>query len=276
MEGSRHRVLLIEDDGDTREELEEILRTLGCEVVSCDNKQTALKHVEEQPFCMAVLDLQIFGEPGATRPYEDHGRSLLREIRKVYPHYSGSSFTFPILVVSGYAAEWEAAKEVTQEGASDIIRKPPKSGEVSSRVRACFAQSGRTAHADCVTMPGPATPRTADLELTILATQVGRRTVVRLGVRSAPLPDRLLVVLLRLVKGRLMGERVHKLDMGDTGTGGVQAPLRTEQGDEARLPRWYLGDRREPLQWRIRPDQDRHRRRCRHIRAGFAEPQRHR
>src|SRR3990167_3110579 len=103
MTDPKHRVLLVEDDADTREELEEILRSLGCEVVSCDNKQTALQHITNHAFCMAVLDLQIFSEPGSNKAYEDHGRSLVREIRSVYPDHSGTSFAFPIIVISGYA-----------------------------------------------------------------------------------------------------------------------------------------------------------------------------
>ncbi len=206
MEGSKHRVLLVEDDVDTREELEQILRSLSCVVVSCDNKQTALQHVAEQPFCMAVLDLQIFGEPGDTKPYDDHGRSLLRDIRKVYPHYSGSSFTFPIVVVSAYAAEWEAAKEVTQDGASDIIRKPPKAGELSSSVRLHFQRSGREDHAHCARAPAPAEPRVADLQLSVTGVRHQRRTQVTLGSRVANLTDGSLRVLLRLMVGRLSVE----------------------------------------------------------------------
>lgn len=223
MNQSKHRLLLVEDDAETRDELEEILRTLGCDVVSCGDKRTALEHVAAQGFCMAVLDLQIYGEPGAVKPREDHGRSLLREIRKVYPHYSaGAGFSFPILVVSGYAAEWEAAKEVTQEGASDIIRKPPKSGEVASSVRRHLQQVGRENHADCARVPGPATGLPSDLELTIPGTREGQRTEVRIGSRSTTLPDRLLAVLLHLIKGRLMGTPVHKVDMGDTGDRGFK------------------------------------------------------
>lgn len=224
MSSPGHRVLLVEDDANTRENLEEVLKSLNCDVVSCDNKQTALQHIADGIFCMAVLDLQIFGEPGANRAYEDHGRSLVREIRRAYPDHSGTSFTFPIIVISGYAHEWEAAKEVSQDGASEIIRKPPKSGEISKAVREHFARSGRSNHADCKTIQISAPSRTSELELSIPAKRDGRRTEVKLGARSAFLPDRLLVVLLHLVKGCLVGERVHKMDMGDTGTGGFKLP----------------------------------------------------
>lgn len=224
MSDTSHRVLLVEDDVDTREEIEEILRSLGCEVVACDDKRTALQRIAELAFCMAVLDLEVFGEPGANRAYEDHGRSLVREIRRVYPEHSGTSFIFPIIVISGHANEWEAAKEVSQEGASDIIRKPPKAGQISKAVREHFVRSGRSSHADCATIQASLPSRTSELELSIPANRTGQRTEVRLGARSAFLPDRLLVVLLHLVKGRLAGRRVHKVDMGDTGTGGFKLP----------------------------------------------------
>jgi len=224
MSSSRHQVLLVEDDVDTREDLEEILRSLNCEVLSCDNKQTALQLITEHVFCMAVVDLQIFGEPGANKAYYDHGRSLVRDVRRAYPHHSGASFTFPIIVISGYANEWEAAKEVSQDGASEIIRKPPKSGEVSKAVREHFARSGRSSHADCAMIPTSVSSPTTELELSIPATPARRRTEVKLGAQSAFLPDRLLVVLLHLVRGHLAGEWVHKVDMGDTGTGGFKLP----------------------------------------------------
>lgn len=224
MAGSSHRVLLVEDDALMRENLEEILSALNCEVVVCDNKQAALQHIADGSFCMAILDLEIFGKPGANRAYEDHGRSLVREIRNLYPEHSGTSFTFPVIVVSGYANEWEAAQEVLQDGASHIVRKPPSSGELARAVREQFERSGRRAHANCKRMQKTLPSRMCGLVLSIPARREGRRTEVKLGAKSALLPDRLLVVLLHLVKAHLAGERVHKVDMGDTGTGGFKLP----------------------------------------------------
>ncbi len=224
MSVSGHRVLLVEDDTDTREELEEILRSLNCEVVSCDNKQAALQHIADNVFCMAIVDLQIFGEPGANRAYEDHGRSLVREARRAYPNHSGTAFTFPIVVISGHAKEWEAAIEVSRDGASDVIRKPPRPGEVSKTLRESFVRSGRSSHANCATAEVSVPPPASQLELSIPANRKRRRTEVKLGGRSAFLPDRLLVVLLHLVKAHLADTRVHKTDMGDTGKGGFKLP----------------------------------------------------
>lgn len=215
---SNHRVLIVEDDAPTREELTELLRSINFDVVGCGDKQTALQYVKEQAFCMALVDLQIFDKPGTIKPYEVHGRSLVREIRTAYPERHGIGHRFPILVVSGYAREGAEAKEVMREGASDIVWKLAHGGLTSALSRAIQEQlraSGREDHADCSLTP---------LELSIPGVRVGRKNQVMLGARFACLADRHLRVLLHLIKGKLNGAHVHNQDMEFDGDGGNRLP----------------------------------------------------
>jgi CheY-like chemotaxis protein len=225
MDTPNHRALVVEDDAPTREELVEILRSLGLDGVGCGDKQTALRYIREQPFCIALIDLQIFGDPEAIKPHEVHGRTLVREIRTIYPDRNGVNHGFPIVVVSGYAREGAEAKEVMREGASDIVWKLPTgglSGELSRAIREALRASGREDHASCANAPSPAIVRKSDYELSIPAIRNGRRVEVQLGVRSATLPNRLLRVLLHLVRGHLTGQPVHKSNMGDASDRGFK------------------------------------------------------
>jgi CheY-like chemotaxis protein len=233
MHNSKHRVLIVEDDANMRQDLEELLSAMDFEVVACGDKQTALGHVKEQPFCLALVDLQIFGEPGANRGHQMHGRSLVRELRAIYPHRDGREYSFPILVVSGYAREGAEAVEVMKDGASHIDWKLTDGGlsaRLSSAIPELMRKSGREEHASCANAPSPTVVRKSDLELSIPGTRERRRTHVMFGERIVSIPDRSLKVLLHLIVGRLTGEAVHKLTLGaadDQGFKGISL-LRTD------------------------------------------------
>lgn len=232
MATSNHRVLVVEDDVPTREELTEVLRSLGFDVVGCGDKRTALQYVSEQAFCMALVDLEIFGDPDSIRPMQTHGHALIQEIRRKYPERHGPmDWRFPVLVVSGWAREGTESKEVIREGASDIVWKLTTNGglaaELSRKIQEQLRGSGREDHADCCLTP---------LELSIPGGRVGRKTTVMLGARSASLADRHLRVLLHLIKGKLSGVRVHNLDMGFKGVGGNRLPSEVNQEMRATFP----------------------------------------
>lgn len=213
-----HRVLVVEDDAPMREELTEVLRSLDCDVVSCGDKQTALHHLNEQGFCMALVDLQIFGAPDSIRSMETHGRTLIRELRTKYPERHGIGHRFPILVVSGYAREGAEAMEVMSQGATYIVWKLVKGGlaaELSRTIQELLRASGREDHADCCLTP---------LELSIPGDRAARKTMVMLGDRAAHLTDGELRVLLHLIKGKLNDVLVDNQDMGFKGVGGNRLP----------------------------------------------------
>lgn len=231
MTSTNHRVLVVEDDQATREELTEVVHSLGFDVVVCDNKQTALRYINEQAFCMALVDLQILAEPGSIRPAEAHGHTLVREIREKYPERNGTTdWRFPVLVVSGFAREGSESKEVIREGASDIVWKLPHGRlaiELAHKIQELLRASGREDHADCCSAP---------LELSIPGDRERRKTKVMLGARSTFLADRHLRVLLHLIKGKLTGAQVHNKDMDFHGEGGNKAPSELNQALRATLP----------------------------------------
>ncbi len=119
-----HRVLIVEDDRPTAEDLADILRSLDCEPVIVDNKRDALVALRRESFCFAVLDLQIKMERGSIKGHDEFGRSLVREVRALYPDHAGRGYRLPILVVSGFAREVNSAVEVMKDGADDVIQKP--------------------------------------------------------------------------------------------------------------------------------------------------------
>jgi CheY-like chemotaxis protein len=218
MTSSKHRMLVVEDDEPTRDELTQLLRSLDFDVVGCGDKETALQKVKGQAFCMALVDLEVFEKPGAIKAYQIHGRSLVREIRTAHPERHGIGHRFPILVVSGYAREGTEVREVMREGASDIVWKLASGGlaaELSRTIQGQLRASGREDHADCCLTP---------LELSIPGDRAARKTKVMLGARSAYLTDGNLRVLLYVIKGKLKGVHVHNHDMGFNGVGGNRWP----------------------------------------------------
>jgi len=216
----RHRVLVVEDDPPTAEDLADLLRSLDCEPIVVDNKQAALARLAQEPFCLALLDLQIKIESDSIRGHIEAGRSLVREARKLYPDHAGPCYRFPILVVSGYAREVASAVEVMKDGADDVIQKPLDSGEVSSRVRQALERSGRASHERCAALAGRAPASPGTLVLAIPGDRDRRRTRILVGATALHLVDASLRVLLHLVVGKLAGERVHKTELG----------ARTDQG----------------------------------------------
>jgi CheY-like chemotaxis protein len=216
----RHRVLVVEDDPPTAEDLADLLRSLDCEPVVVDNKRAALARLEQEAFCLALFDLQIKIESDSIRGHIEAGRSLVREARRLYPDHAGPCYRLPILVVSGYAREVASAVEVMKDGADDVIQKPLDSGAVSSRVRQALDRSGRASHDRCAALAGRAPAPAGTLVLAIPGDRERRRTRVAIGAAALHLVDASLRVLLHLVVGKLAGERVHKTELG----------ARTDQG----------------------------------------------
>ncbi len=210
----RHRVLVVEDDRSTAEDLADLLRSLDCDPVVVDNKRSALERLTQEPFCLALFDLQIKIEPDSIKGHIEAGRSLVREARKLFPEHAGACYRLPILVVSGYAREVDSAVEVMKDGADDVVQKPLDSREVSNSVRQALERSGRASHQACAAMPGrsPAPPGT--IALSIPGDRERRRTRVAVGAASVSLPDASLRVLLHLIVGKVAGEKVHKTDLG--------------------------------------------------------------
>lgn len=225
MSNRHHRALVVEDEAEAAADLVEVLQTCGCESVVVTNRHDALIQLRSTEFCLIVLDLQIGSEPDSIRGRVENGKAVLADARRRFPARTDATHALPIIVVSGFARETEAAVEAMREGASDVVQKLSTPQEKVDRIVAVLERSGRTSHGRCDELSraaiGSLPPR--ELTLSIPADRDGRRFVVMLGARSTALPVASLKVLLHLVKARLSTGFVHKIDLGGSADRGFKA-----------------------------------------------------
>lgn len=74
------KILVVEDDVDTRELIDWVLRRAGAEVVSAGSVREALDALEKERFHLLISDIAM--------PDED-GYSLLRKVRALAPSHGG-------------------------------------------------------------------------------------------------------------------------------------------------------------------------------------------
>lgn len=226
-----HRALIVEDDAEAAEDLCEIVGALGWEHVVAASREEASGVLRAQPICIVLLDLQIKQQPRSIKGHVEHGRELLREIRRGHGELVGQKFWLPVLIVSGYAREVPEAVEVMRDGASDLVQKPFNSSEVSLKLRSALKESGRSSHDACRAGFCPSGPNSGDdVQIAIPGERVHRRTVVMVGHSRLEVTDASLRVLLHLLIAHGERRAAHKTDLGandDQGFKGVSI-LRSE------------------------------------------------
>ena len=85
-----HKVLIVEDDKATAEDLAEVLRSIGCDCRGGGELPGGLaRSADRHAFCLILLDLQIKSAPDAIKGHVEHGKALLREIRQMHGDHSG-------------------------------------------------------------------------------------------------------------------------------------------------------------------------------------------
>jgi DNA-binding response OmpR family regulator len=219
----RHTVLVVEDDSATAEDLLEILRSIECESVVCDNHDDALSVLRNRSFCLVLLDLQIKGAPDSIKGHVEHGKALLRKIRLMHGEHYGTVYWLPILIVSGFARERDEAIEVMKEGASDVIQKPLISREVSEKIRDALAAAGRQLHEHCGETPSAQRLNVADgVVIAIPGEKNRRRTRITVAAKAVDLTDASIKVLLHLMLAQLKQTTVNKVDLGATADQGFK------------------------------------------------------
>ncbi len=114
------RVLLVEDQWDSRELMAEILRSAGCEVDGAGSVSEALEHLEEALPDVLVSDI---GMPG------EDGYSLLRRIRQREAPLSA----LPAIAVSAYAREEDRIRALSA-GFQVHLAKPFEPAELLAAV----------------------------------------------------------------------------------------------------------------------------------------------
>ncbi len=110
-------ILVVDDDGDFRETLSEVLAEAGYPVQQAGNGEVALQKVAEEAPGLVLLDLKM--------PVLD-GWGVMERMRA-----EPRSAAIPILILSAYGFEWEA--ELL--GAQGYIPKSVGMEEILERVR---------------------------------------------------------------------------------------------------------------------------------------------
>lgn len=210
----RHIALVVEDDAETAEDLREILQSLDCNCVVVDNADDALVKLQDNRFCLIVLDLQIKRAPDSIKGHVEHGKALLRKIRETNVDHTGTTYWLPVLIVSGFAREVNEAVDIMKDGASDVIHKPFDSQQVSEAIRHAFKATGRQTHDSCKEPPTQHPDLNNGVVIAIPGDRIRHRTRVTVAAKSVRLTDASLKVLLRLMVAQRNGATVHKVDLG--------------------------------------------------------------
>ena len=107
LEQNKVRLLVVDDDAMVLESISTIFEFHGFEVWSCRNSSSALALLEQDQPDVLLTDIRM---PGMS------GTDLLLHLKQ-------SGYTFPVLVMTGYA-DLDAAVNAVKGGAFDFIKKP--------------------------------------------------------------------------------------------------------------------------------------------------------
>jgi len=120
-----HKALVIDDDPDVRDEVAEILDSMGHEYDMAAHQNEARQLLATNEYSYFLLDLEIPIRPGS-RSRIQNGENLLSEILD-----RRGLFGPPVIVITGHGKEGpKLARRVLNEGAVDFVNKPfPPTGE---------------------------------------------------------------------------------------------------------------------------------------------------
>ena len=121
----RHTGLIVEDERDMAAEIADLLRSFGHDHLHAETLADAKARLDEGGFCYVLLDLQIKADGQSIKPRVEFGMSLLREIRRRFPHRSDNDMhLMPVLVISGHGKEPNNIIGAFKDGIDDFIMKP--------------------------------------------------------------------------------------------------------------------------------------------------------
>ena len=216
---NRHVALVVEDDLEQAEDLKDLLRSLGHDVLHVPTQEEALELLDAGGFCFALLDLQIKVSQDSISPRLESGKTLMKQIRERYPcRNSDDHHYLQIIAMSGYVKETPDAIRLLQDGADDFISKPIQKHvpPLPVKIDEALRKSGRQNHADCAAMMGLAQQgnKRQTMEgqnaiapkrphLTIPGTQQGKRTEVRVGDKPVFLTNASFLILMKLIALRI-------------------------------------------------------------------------
>ena len=174
------KILLVEDDNETRKMIASVLTEEGCSVAPAGRASTAASSLREGGFSLIVLDL---GLPDAS------GMTLCRDWRR-------AGVRIPILILTA-RTQVSSRVEGLDAGADDYLVKPFAVAELKARVRALLRR-------------GSSSAQERRLESGDLTVDFSQRRAMRGGTEIG-LTRREFEVLERLVRGR--GHAVSRDDL---------------------------------------------------------------
>lgn len=104
------KILLVEDNDDTRAMIRVLLEVSGCEVVEAEDGEVAVQLAKETRPQLILMDLNM--------PKLD-GFDATRQIREI----EGMK-EVPIIVLSAYVFNNELKQQAIEEGATEVLLKP--------------------------------------------------------------------------------------------------------------------------------------------------------
>ncbi len=114
----RPKVLLVDDDRDSRDLYHYILRWGGFEVLTAADGDEALRQLDEHPD-VVVLDIQL---------PRRNGFEILEDLRRL-----PSAASVPVIALTGYADAAYRARTVS--GFADVLEKPCDANDLIGKVR---------------------------------------------------------------------------------------------------------------------------------------------
>jgi len=133
-ESPGQRVLLMEDEGDLRELMVEVTRSLGLDTVACRNGREAIQAFDEataegRPFSLVVSDLLVPGDMG--------GREMISVLRS-------RPGPLKALAVTGFSTE-RFTEDFHNQGFDVIVGKPFTVDEIKARIVELMKSPWKTA-----------------------------------------------------------------------------------------------------------------------------------
>lgn len=208
----RHLALLVEDDSFYVEHLTQILEAIGCDVISCDNKEDALRLFREYRFCLVLLDMSIRGTSDGMKDRPAFGFTVLEQLRQSSPHHNGVCWWLPIVATSAVVSAASDIVRVMSRGAATFVAKTVSELELSEILIEELRRSGRETHAGCFGRPVP--PGLPEGAFSVRITVDDGRPVVFLGDCRVTLTETELHTLLRLGAHDGKNFGVHRTEFG--------------------------------------------------------------
>jgi two-component system cell cycle response regulator len=112
------RILVVDDDKDTRKSLSKILGEKGYEIETAGTGQKAIRKAEERFYNLAILDIKL---------PDIEGTKLLADLKRIHPHLD-------VIIVTGYAS-LENTMQALNGGASSYMTKPIDLDELYAKIK---------------------------------------------------------------------------------------------------------------------------------------------